>query len=102
MDLGRDAYEELQYWFKKFDPRHEKEAEVFTTLGYIDLQFLAHRIKAKVMMGCGLMDEICPPSSQFAMYNKIKADKEVVIYPDFGHEAIPDFDDLGYLFMMGL
>ncbi len=102
MDLGQDAYSELQYFFKKFDPRHEREEEIFTTLGYIDLQFLSPRIKARVMMGCGLMDEICPPSSQFAMYNKIKAEKEVVIYPDFGHEGIPDFDDQGYLFMMGL
>ncbi|MDC7241024.1 MAG: acetylxylan esterase, partial [Spirochaetales bacterium] len=27
MDLGQDAYSELQYFFKKFDPRHEREEE---------------------------------------------------------------------------
>ncbi|MDC7231937.1 MAG: acetylxylan esterase [Spirochaetales bacterium] len=102
MDLGGDAYSELQYFFKKFDPLHEREQEIFETLGYIDLQFLAPRIKAEVLLGCGLMDEICPPSSQFAMYNKLKAPREVLIYPDFGHEDIRDFNEKSYLFMMGL
>ncbi len=102
MDLGEMAYEELQYFFKKFDPTHEREEEIFTTLGYIDLQFLAPRIKAEVLLGTGLMDTICPASTQFAMYNKIKAHKEMIVYPDFGHESIPDFDDRTYQFMMGL
>jgi cephalosporin-C deacetylase len=102
MDLGQDAYSELQYFFKKFDPLHKRENEIFLTLGYIDLQFLAPRLKAEVLMGTGLMDEICPPSTQFAMYNKIKAHKDICIYPDYGHENIPDFNDKTYLFMMGL
>lgn len=102
MDLGRDAYSELQYYFKKFDPLHKRENEIFSTLGYIDLQFLAPRIKAEVLMGTGLIDEVCPPSSQFAMYNKIKGNKDICIYPDYGHENIPDFNDKSYLFMMGL
>ena len=41
------------------------------------------------MMGVGLMDTICPPSTQFAAYNKITAKKSLVIYPDFGHEGLP-------------
>ncbi|QEN06772.1 acetylxylan esterase [Oceanispirochaeta crateris] len=102
LDLGEKAYEELQYFFRKFDPCHEREEEIFTTLGYIDLQFLAPRIKAKVLLATGLMDTICPPSTQFAMYNRIKATKEMIVYPDFGHEDIPDFDDKTYEFMMGL
>ena len=102
MDLGQSAYEELSYFFRKFDPAHEREDEIFTSLGYIDLQFLVPRIKAEVLMGCGLMDDVCPPSSQFAMYNKIRAHKNVVIYPDFNHEDIPDFSDRLYQFMMGL
>lgn len=64
--------------------------EVFTKLGYIDNQHLAHRIRAEVMMFTGLMDTICPPSSQFAAYNKITSKKQVVIYPDFAHEGYPE------------
>lgn len=102
MDLAKDAYVELQQYFKRFDPRHQKEDAVFTKLGYIDIQYLVERIKGEVLMATGLMDTICPPSTQFAAYNKIKAPKRVEIYPDFGHEWLPGFDDLIYQFMMGM
>jgi cephalosporin-C deacetylase-like acetyl esterase len=36
-------------------------------------QNLAPRIKAEVVMFTGLMDAICPPSTQFAAYNKIES-----------------------------
>ena len=93
MDLAIDAYEELRRWFRAFDPRHEREAEVFTQLGYIDIQHLAPRIRAEVKMGMGLMDKICPPSSQFAAYNKITAKKSLRLYADFAHEDLPGFSD---------
>lgn len=102
MDLAKGAYEELMTYFRLFDPRHERETEIFTKLGYIDIQHLAGRIKGEVLMGTGLQDTICPPSTQFAAYNKITSKKQVVIYPDFGHEGIPGFQDMVYEFMMGL
>ncbi len=86
LDLDQNAYEELRTYFRMFDPAHEREDEIFTKLGYIDIQHLAPRIKAEVMMTTCLMDQICPPSTQFATYNKIKSKKSLTIYPDFGHE----------------
>ena len=88
MDLTKVAYEGLRYYFRHFDPTHAHEEEFFTKLGYIDVQNLAPRIRAKVRMATGLMDTTCPPSTQFAAYNKITAEKEVVIYPDFDHEDL--------------
>jgi len=102
MDLAKGAYEGLSYYFRHFDPRHEHEDEIFTKLGYIDIQFLAPRIRAKLMMGTGLMDTICPPSTQFAMYNKLTCEKEVVIYPDYGHETIKGHDEIVFRFMAQL
>ncbi|MDQ3814229.1 MAG: acetylxylan esterase, partial [Armatimonadota bacterium] len=66
MDLDVAAYDELRTYFRSFDPRHERQTEVFTRLGYIDNQHLAHRIRAEVLMAVGLMDTVCPPSTQFA------------------------------------
>lgn len=100
MDLAKDAYAELSQYFRRFDPRHQREEAVFTKLGYIDIQYLVERIQGEVMMATGLMDTICPASTQFAAYNKIKAPKKLEIYPDFGHEGLPGFDDLTYQFMM--
>jgi cephalosporin-C deacetylase len=102
MDLCKDAYAELKTFFRFFDPTHARETEIFTRLGYIDLQFLAPRIKAKTLMGVGLMDTICPPSTQFAAYNKITAEKDLAIYPDFGHEGLPGHADRTFRFMMEL
>ncbi|MCR2806610.1 acetylxylan esterase [Paenibacillus soyae] len=93
MDLAKDAYQELRTFFRHFDPLHEREDEIFEKLGYIDLQYLADRIRGKVLMFVGLMDTVCPPSTQFAAYNKMTAPKELVIYPDFGHEHLPGSSD---------
>ena len=54
------------------------------------------------MMGTGLMDEICPPSTQFAAYNKITSEKSLAIYPDYGHENLPGHSDAIYQFMRNL
>lgn len=102
MDLANNAYEELRTFFRMFDPLHERREEVFTRLGYIDNQHLAHRIKAEVLMAVGLMDTICPPSTQFAAYNKITAPKNLLIYPDFGHEGLPGSSDRIFNFLADL
>jgi cephalosporin-C deacetylase len=102
MDLAVNAYAELKTYFRQFDPRHDREDAVFTRLGYIDCQHLAKRIKAEIMLGIGLMDQICPPSSQFAAYNKIASKKEMVVYPDFGHEGLPGMGDRVFEFMAGM
>ncbi len=102
MDLAKDAYEELRYFFRLRDPRHGREEEIFTRLGYIDCQFLAPRIRADVLFLTGLMDAICPPSSQFAAYNKITAPKRMIVYPDYGHEALPDSGDIELNHLLGM
>jgi cephalosporin-C deacetylase len=102
IDLAVAAYEELKQYFRRFDPRHEREDEVFNKLGYIDNQHLASRIRAETLFFTGLMDTVCPPSSQFAAYNKITAPKDMVIYPDFGHEGLPDSGERIFEFMAGL
>lgn len=96
MDLAKGAYGELKDYFRRFDPRHEREDEIFTKLGYIDLQYLAPRIKANLLMFTGLMDSTCPPSTQFAAYNKMTCEKKYVIYPDFGHEGLPESGDITF------
>lgn len=94
MDMAERAYVELKDYFRHFDPRHEREDEIFYKLGYIDIQNLAPRMKAKMLMFTGLMDNVCPPSTQFAAYNKITSEKKVIFYPDFGHEGLPESDEI--------
>ena len=102
MDQAKNAYLELQEYFRRFDPRHERENEIFLKLGYIDVQHLSPRIQSQVLMAVGLMDQICPPSTQFAAYNKIVAEKSMTLYPDFAHETLPGHADIVFEFMQRL
>lgn len=101
MDLDKDAYEELRTYFRCYDPRHEREDEIFTKLGYIDLQYLAPRIQGEMLVITGLLDTICPPSTQYAAYNKMTCKKKHILYPDYGHEWIRDADDIIFQFLLG-
>ncbi len=98
MDQAKDAYKELSSYFRRHDPRHERQNEIFTRLGYIDCQHLASRIKGETLMAIGLMDTVCPPSTQFAAYNKLTCKKRTAIYPDFAHENLPDWWDMVFEF----
>jgi cephalosporin-C deacetylase len=102
MDQAVAAYAELKEYFRHVDPTHQKEDAVFEKLGYIDIQHLAGRICGEIYWPIGLMDTICPPSTQFAAYNKITSPKSMVTYPDFGHEGLPGVNDKIFQFLMGL
>lgn len=99
MDLAEHAYNGLREYFRHHDPNHRREQEVFTALGYIDIQHLARRVRAETVFVVGLMDTICPPSTQFACYNKLGSPGELLLYPDFGHEDLPGVRDKIYEFL---
>ncbi len=102
LDLAKDAYQELTDYFRRFDPLHKKETEIFTTLGYIDVVNLAPRIKGRTLMITGLMDTVCPPSTQYAAYNAVTAPKEHLLYPDYTHEPLPGHQDIIYKFFLDM
>jgi cephalosporin-C deacetylase len=103
MDLANEgAYEQLGTWFRRHDPLHERAGDIFRQLGYIDVQHLADRVTAEVLFTVTMQDRVCPPSTQYAVYNKIRSGKRLRIYPDFGHEALPGQNDAVFEFMAGL
>ncbi|MGZ0655316.1 alpha/beta fold hydrolase [Coraliomargarita sp. W4R53] len=102
MDLDKDAYVGLRDYFRRFDPLHKREAAIFEKLGYIDVSHLSALIQGEVLMSITLLDNICPPSTQFAAYNAISTKKAHLIYPDFGHENLPGANDAAFEFMLGL
>ncbi|MFV0413444.1 MAG: alpha/beta fold hydrolase [Oscillospiraceae bacterium] len=99
MGQGSNAYKELFDYFRLFDPLHEREEELFQRLGYIDVHFLAPQIRGSVLMAIGLADVTCLPSTQFAVYNALRCEKKLCLYPDFGHEPLPGFADTEFAFV---
>lgn len=99
MNLDLVAYEGLRYFNKWFDPAGLNTDAIFQKLGYIDVKNFAPRIQADVLMGTGLIDDICPPSTQFSVFNHLQGQKEHILYPNYSHELIRDFDDRITAFM---
>ncbi|MBC2600344.1 alpha/beta fold hydrolase [Puniceicoccus vermicola] len=102
MGMDQNAYAGLRDYFRRFDPLHEKEEEIFEKLGYIDICNLAPRIRGEVRMALTLLDNICPPSTQFAVYNAITSKKHKAVYSDFGHENLPGAPEANFQFMLQL
>jgi cephalosporin-C deacetylase len=77
-------YSEIQNYLKAHRPKIER---VYRTLSYFDGIHFSPRIKARTLMSIALMDPICPPSTCFAAYNRLKAKKELRIYDFNTHEG---------------
>ena len=71
-------YSEISDFFRRLDPLHQKEKEYYDKLSYIDVQHLAPRIKNPVLMFITQQDNTCPPSTQYAVYNHLTCEKQLV------------------------
>lgn len=65
--------------------------DIFRVLSYIDIKNLAGWIRAPMLMGVGLVDDVCPPHINFAAYNQVKSEKRYIVYPYAGHGLPEDF-----------
>ncbi len=61
--------------------------EVFDTLDYFDGVNFAARARARTLYSAAQMDTITPPSTIFAAYNQVTAEKDIRIYPFNEHEG---------------
>lgn len=67
--------------------QRENEDIVFNTLSYFDGMNFAARAKAKSLYSTAMMDVTCPPSTVFAAYNQITAEKDIRVYNFNEHEG---------------
>jgi len=44
-----------------------------------------------MLMGVGLVDNVCPPHINFAAYNQVTSEKSYIVYPLSGHNLTQDF-----------
>ena len=87
----RMPYLEIANYIKRWPKRAD---QVWRTLTYFDNLNLAPRIACPVLMTVGLQDDICPPSTVYATFNKIQSPKEMKVYPYHNHEAVePHWED---------
>lgn len=61
--------------------------QTFTTLSYFDGVNFAARARCDALFSVALMDDIVPPSTVFAAYNRYAGDAQIEVYPFNGHEG---------------
>lgn len=60
---------------------------VCDTLSYFDNINHAENITSPVFVSVGLKDPVCPAENAYAAYNKITAEKEIIVYPSGKHDG---------------
>ena len=78
-------YEEINDYLRRHPDRR---AEVEETLAYFDGICFADRIACPIIVNIGLRDNVCPPETGYALFDRIGAtDKQLYPYDGHGHEA---------------
>ncbi|MBD3942071.1 acetylxylan esterase [Microbacterium sp. NEAU-LLC] len=67
--------------------RRGDEEDVFRVLSYFDGVNFAARATAPALYSVALYDNVCPPSTVYAQYNRYAGDKQIAVYPYNGHEG---------------
>lgn len=88
---GKTDDEEIQSWLNAKESRTPEST--LKTLSYFDTMNMVDRIQCPTLMGVGLQDSICPPSTSFATFNRITAERDFRIYQKSGHMlAAPHYE----------
>jgi cephalosporin-C deacetylase len=91
-------YPEIASFLKQFPELYE---QTFRTLSYFDCLNLAPWIKCRTVISNCLWDDMCPPSSIFAVYNHIAAQKQIEVYPFHKHEVPYDHHETKFKLLVG-
>lgn len=62
-------------------------------VGLLDSACATELIRVPALIGTALLDQSAPTEGTFALYNRIAGQKEMRVYPKFGHERINQFEN---------
>ena len=78
-------YEEINDYLRQYPERRQA---VTDTVAYFDGINFADRITCPIIVNIGLQDNVCPPETGYALFNRIgSADKKLYPYDGHGHDA---------------
>ena len=81
---GSYPYEEIKDYLRL---QPEKQERVLNTLDYVDTLNFVDGIGAATLISVGLRDDVCPPHTAFALFSRLRGEKELKEYPDGAHEG---------------
>jgi cephalosporin-C deacetylase len=72
------------------------QRETIRTLSYVDCMNLAPWITCRTIVCNCLWDDVCPPSTVFAAYNHVTAEKQIELYPFHKHEVSYEHNEMKF------
>ena len=66
---------------------------LFADNGLLDSACAAELVRVPALIGTALLDQSAPTEGTFALYNRLPGQKEIRVYPKFGHERINQFEN---------
>lgn len=62
-------------------------------VGLLDSACAAELVRVPALIGTALLDQSAPTEGTFALYNRLPEQKEMRVYPKYGHERINQFEN---------
>ena len=62
-------------------------------VGLLDSACAAELVRVPALIGTALLDQSAPTEGTFALYNRLAGQKEMRVYPKFGHERVNQFEN---------
>ena len=62
-------------------------------VGLLDSACAAELVRVPALIGTALLDQSAPTEGTFALYNRLPGQKEMRVYPKYGHERINQFEN---------
>ena len=62
-------------------------------VGFLDSACAAELVRVPALIGTALLDQSAPTEGTFALYNRLPGQKEMRVYPKYGHERINQFEN---------
>ena len=72
--------------------------DIYQLLSFFDVKNLAPMIQCPILMAVGLQDDVCPPHTNFAVYNQVTSEKGYYIFPDQGHSVPHNWNEIRMAF----
>ncbi len=89
IDIETRPYHELRNYVQEHPEQREAMLE---TLRYFDTLTLANAIECPTLVNIGMADTTCPYDTIMPVFDRIKAHKSLLVYPDLPHSPCTDFN----------
>jgi len=89
IDIDTRPYHELRDYVQEHP---EQRQDMLDTLYYVDTLTLADAIRCPILVNIGMADTTCPYATVMPVFDRIKAHKSLLVYPDLTHSPCTDFN----------